>query len=73
MKHFRGLTKDGKMVYGYLFKSWETTYILWGTTNGIPDMTEVIPESVKVEVCGQWFSEKDLSDIVKKGLANGSK
>ena len=50
MRQYRGLTKDGKMVYGYFFKSWETAYILWGTTNGIPDMTEVIPESVAQQV-----------------------
>ena len=33
---------------------------------------EVIPESVKIKVCGQWFSEKELSDIVKKGLTDDS-
>ena len=51
---YRGLTKEGKWVYGYFFKSWGTTYILWGTTNGIPDMTEVIPETV-----GQYTGLKD--------------
>ena len=50
MRNFRGLTKDGEWVYGYLFESWETAYILWGTTNGIPDMTEVIPETVGQQV-----------------------
>ena len=34
---------------------------------------EVIPETVKIEVCGQWFNEKELSDIVKKGLTDDCK
>ncbi len=36
-------------------------------------LIEVLPESVKIKVCGQWFSEKELSDIVKKGLTDDSK
>lgn len=52
---FRGKRKDNdKWTYGYLFGSWEQTYILWGTTNGIPDMTEVIPETV-----GQYTEKND--------------
>ena len=44
---FKAKTKDGgKWIEGYLFKIWDKSYILWGTTNGIPNMTEVIPETV---------------------------
>jgi len=44
---YRGQRKDnGEWVYGFLFKIWEQAYILWGTTNGIPNMIEVIPETV---------------------------
>ena len=37
---------NGKWVQGYLFCIWEKAYILWGTTNGIPNMVEVDPETV---------------------------
>ena len=64
---FRGKRKDnGGWVFGYYFKIWERTYILWGTTNGITNMIEVIPETV-----GQYTGEKDgfepiyEDDIVK--------
>ena len=44
---FRGKRIDnGEWVEGYLFQVWEESYILWGTTNGIPNMVKVIPESV---------------------------
>ena len=44
---YRGKRKDnGEWVYGFLFKIWEQAYILWGTTNGIPNMIEVIPDTV---------------------------
>ncbi|MDU7339330.1 MAG: YopX family protein [Clostridium sp.] len=44
---FRGKRLDnGKWVQGYIFKMWECAYILWGTTNGIPNMIEVDPETV---------------------------
>jgi uncharacterized phage protein (TIGR01671 family) len=44
---YRGQRVDTKeWVYGYLFASWERRYILWGTTNDIPNMLEVIPETV---------------------------
>ncbi len=39
---FRGKRIDnGKWVEGYLFKIWECAYILWGTTNDVPNMIEV--------------------------------
>ena len=44
---FRGQRTDTKeWVYGYLFRIWDEAYILWGTTNGVPNMIEVIPETV---------------------------
>ena len=44
---FRGIRVDNcELVEGYLFRIWEQTYILWGTTNGVPNMIEVIPETV---------------------------
>ncbi len=44
---YRGKRRDnGEWAYGYLFKSWERCYILWGTTNRVPDMVEVDPETV---------------------------
>lgn len=52
---FRGKRKDnGEWVYGYLFVIWEKHYILWGTTNDVPNMIEVIPETV-----GQWIKLQD--------------
>lgn len=44
---FRGKrTDNGKWTYGYLFCIWERTYLCWGTTNNVPNMKEVIPETV---------------------------
>ena len=44
---FRGKRIDnGEWVQGYLFKIWDKAYILWGTTNDIPNIIEVIPETV---------------------------
>lgn len=65
---YRGKRKDnGEWISGYLFSVWETTYICWGTTNGIPNMEEVVPETV-----GQFFGANDKNrrkifegDIVK--------
>ena len=54
---FRGKRIDNdKWVYGYLFKSWEHCFLLWGTINGVPDMIEVVPETV-----GQFIGIKDRS------------
>lgn len=36
----------GRWVQGYFFQIWERTYILWGTTNDVPNMIEVLPSTV---------------------------
>ncbi len=52
---FRGKrTDNGNWSYGYLFMDWGQAYILWGTVNGAPSMTEVIPETV-----GQFTGTED--------------
>ena len=44
---FRGKRIDnGEWVEGYLFCIWEKAYILWGTTNGVPNMLEVDPDTI---------------------------
>ena len=37
---------NGEWVQGYLFGIWEKRYILWGTTNDIPNMIEVDPTTI---------------------------
>jgi len=74
---FRGKTFDNKWIQGYLFKSWNNSYILWGTTNGIPNMTEVQSNTVGQYVgmdCGKhrifdgdllsWSDEEHLDGYV---------
>jgi len=61
---FRGKrVDDGVWTYGFLFKSWEKAYILWGITNGIPNMVEVISQTV-----GQL---SELSAIKNKNIYEG--
>lgn len=45
---------NGRWVQGYFFQIWERTYILWGTTNDVPNMIEVLPSTV-----GQYTGLKD--------------
>ena len=44
----------GRWAQGYFFQIWERTYILWGTTNDVPNMIEVLPSTV-----GQWTGLTD--------------
>ena len=49
-----GKEHKGEWIDGYFFKIWHEYYILWGTTNGIPNMLEVLPETV-----GLWTGLTD--------------
>ena len=56
---FRGIRVDnGEWVEGHLFCIWEKSYICWGTTNGSPNMIEVLPNSV-----GQWTGILDRKGV----------
>lgn len=44
----------GRWTQGYFFQIWERTYILWGTTNDVPNMIEVLVSTV-----GQYTGLKD--------------
>ncbi len=55
---FRGNPIDGgSWIYGYLFIIWDKHYILWGTTNNVPNKIQVIPETVS-----QYTGLKDCND-----------
>lgn len=44
---YRGKRVDkGEWTEGYLFKQWNRTFLLWGMTGDIPNMTEVISKTV---------------------------
>ena len=43
---FRGMNDNKRLVQGYFFQIWEACFILWGTTNGVPNMTQVDPATV---------------------------
>lgn len=42
---------NGEWIQGYYFQIWEQAFILWGTTNGIPNMIEIDPSSVEENQC----------------------
>ena len=60
-----GKEYKGKWIEGYPFKIWDKCYILWGTTNDIPNMIEVIPETVV-----QWTG---LTDKNEKKIFEGDR
>lgn len=56
---------NGEWVYGCLFCCWERRYILWGMTNGVPNMVEVDKASVcqctgLTDRYGTLIFEKDI-------------
>lgn len=56
---FRGKRIDsGEWIEGYLFQIWEHTYMLWGTTNNVPNMIEVDPSTV-----GQYTGLTDKNGV----------
>ncbi|KKN39450.1 hypothetical protein LCGC14_0743200 [marine sediment metagenome] len=64
---YRGRRLDtNEWVYGYLRRTPRIAAEIYSRDLG--GTFEVHPDSVKIKVRGQWFSEKELSDIVKKGL-----
>lgn len=68
---FKGKRKDtGEWIEGYFFKIWDRTFILWGMTNGIPDMVEVIPETVSqfTGLTDKYKKKIFESDIITKGF-----
>lgn len=56
---FRGKRIDnGEWVYGYFYRIWDQSFILWGMSNDVPNMVEVIPETV-----GQDTGMKDRNGV----------
>lgn len=41
--------ESGQRIEGYLFQHWAKSYILWGMTNGVPNMEEVESDSIRFE------------------------
>ena len=68
--NFRGKRVDnGEQVYGDVHFNIDCTKChIHGRSKEVFESHYVIPETVKIEVCGQWFDEKELADVVKKGL-----
>lgn len=68
---FRGKRKDtGEWIEGYFFKIWDRTFILWGMTNNIPNMVEVIPETVShfTGLVDKYSKKIFEGDIIAKGF-----
>lgn len=74
---FRGKKVDnGEWTEGYLFKQWNRTFLLWGMTGDIPNMIEVIPETVGqftglTDKNGKKVFEGDIIDYTWDTLCGG--
>ena len=53
-----GKKVKGRWAQGYFFQIWERTYILWGTTNDVPNMIEVLPSTVGQYINVDCFGTK---------------
>lgn len=74
---FRGKRIDNdEWTEGYLFKQWNRTFLLWGMTGDIPNMIEVIPETVGqytgvIDKNGKKVFEGDIIDYTWDTLCGG--
>lgn len=55
---FRGMDDNKRLIQGYFFQIWEDCFILWGTTNGVPNMTKVDPATI-----GQFTGLTDKNGV----------